>query len=1047
MDNLNLPIDTNKKKNQIEMPSIRFELRLEKPSSDKFSEFNFNKLCLKTFKTMKKLNKKNKTEQQDVCEGPKMTTINSNDLNIIDGEFQIEKKRVAELLATFRNKVILSKEMDREEGGESNELVDDEYTNESEFSVKNSKKSKKKASKGFNGLDLNKFRYADFSHLGKGYDESDSFIDNSDAKDVHIPKNLVPKRGGFYINRERLKLATIDEVKKSKKSKKEADSDQSGDDSDQESEEFSETEDSDFEDSEDESEDSEDDDEEEADDESSDDDEDEESEKTDKITKTIPEIDLASSNSESCKASLVQNIKKPKKIINDDDEHEEKKEEMIQDENNEMTKNKENKLILPVIDPMSINSKKRKNDSQTNDISLNMDKVQAKITNSTGDLEDIEANIFKKKKLEPIQDLPKPTLNTQILNEKNRLLNQSNTDNKPIKCHDDSNDYIDVEEDHMNQTNKSLLTDTSMTNNNGLNRSNLNQSLTNQNPHLLPENIPNDFKNMINKFTDMYTLKINTISEPLTLELRTILSNIYTESKRLKYQSQIFNYLAFKTGRNKDNLFRICRRILNKEISSSQPVNTLSTSISDKIITPTQISTKPHNFATPTLPSTPQTPKVEIENLTKIKQSPPVSPQFSDLGEELKTKLLNLKKEYLTYKQRQEVAKFLETPQIHNLIYAVDVFSRNSNNSRNPVRLRDFCISYLAESFELNKDVFLRKYNTICSQIRMRNLENNLKNKMNELKKEIDAEMPRNLEKYSRLLDEFNKNKFNEPNEELRKKMNPPRKKFELTEKIRELILSIIQIKMGLFRSSLTSPSPQNSVQNDASIKLNYIDNFFESELIFLWPKNWMQKNVLLNFYQIKYCQQIQQQRTSQNSQVKSTNTPVTTTPITINKQPNPVINISSKNGKSVKIEPQTSGQINQNFVQSPQIVLNRINSSSTPKSAIQNSQLSQLNQSKSNVYDTVVSQHKKKPVNTNTNVNTSLNTSHKVEDLYPSQTQKTNKSPHNLFQISSLINNATNSSDLNKLQQQLNFMLPNLVQGSNSLPNLTQAFSNSNTK
>lgn len=39
-----------------------------------------------------------------------------------------------------------------------------------------------------------------------GYDESDSFIDNTDAYDEKLPKELQPACGGFYINSGQLDL-------------------------------------------------------------------------------------------------------------------------------------------------------------------------------------------------------------------------------------------------------------------------------------------------------------------------------------------------------------------------------------------------------------------------------------------------------------------------------------------------------------------------------------------------------------------------------------------------------------------------------------------------------------------------------------------------------------------------------------------------------------------------------------------------------------------------------------------------------------------------
>lgn len=49
-----------KKKAANLMPTIRFELNLEPPTSDKCSEYNYNKLVVKTIKLVKKKSKQSK---------------------------------------------------------------------------------------------------------------------------------------------------------------------------------------------------------------------------------------------------------------------------------------------------------------------------------------------------------------------------------------------------------------------------------------------------------------------------------------------------------------------------------------------------------------------------------------------------------------------------------------------------------------------------------------------------------------------------------------------------------------------------------------------------------------------------------------------------------------------------------------------------------------------------------------------------------------------------------------------------------------------------
>ncbi|XP_050716056.1 ubinuclein-1-like isoform X2 [Eriocheir sinensis] len=52
----------------------------------------------------------------------------------------------------------------------------------------------------------------DFSTLGEGYDETDPFIDNSDAFDEVVPTHLETKHRGFYINSGELDFETVPEA-------------------------------------------------------------------------------------------------------------------------------------------------------------------------------------------------------------------------------------------------------------------------------------------------------------------------------------------------------------------------------------------------------------------------------------------------------------------------------------------------------------------------------------------------------------------------------------------------------------------------------------------------------------------------------------------------------------------------------------------------------------------------------------------------------------------------------------------------------------------
>lgn len=74
-----------------------------------------------------------------------------------------------------------------------------------------------------------KGRKDDYADIGMGYDESDSFIDNTDGYDEIIPQNVTTLHGGFYINCGALEFKTDDEASSQISSSSSSESDEEDD--------------------------------------------------------------------------------------------------------------------------------------------------------------------------------------------------------------------------------------------------------------------------------------------------------------------------------------------------------------------------------------------------------------------------------------------------------------------------------------------------------------------------------------------------------------------------------------------------------------------------------------------------------------------------------------------------------------------------------------------------------------------------------------------------------------------------------------------------
>jgi hypothetical protein len=354
----------------------------------------------------------------------------------------------------------------------------------------------------------------------------------------------------------------------------------------------------------------------------------------------------------------------------------------------------------------------------------------------------------------------------------------------------------------------------------------------------------------------------------------------------------------------------------------------------------------------------------QFQQKQQLRQSPQSMSQqipqsLNELNEELRNKLVNFEKLVANYKQKNDMSKIFENNHVNNSIYLIDGAIRNcSQNTGSNLnrsfnnKIKDFCVSYLAKMLDINLDDFSRKYEQVASEYRIRNLENNLRNKLVDLKKEVDVQMEKCKETFNKSYDNYKSELIRIQNDVDRQKVQFPKKQFEWTVKIRDLFFHSCNIKTNLLKLRVTPSSLQLTrngeltVEQKEAILNNERDEQFKKfimeNVLNIWPDSWMNLNELLIKYdnfkrnhqnthqknmQQRQQQQQQQPQPQQNqnqsktqaSQLMKNNRNNSAPPTAQNPQQNQqrngnannslassngaVISLSSKNGKQVVIQ------------------------------------------------------------------------------------------------------------------------------------------------
>lgn len=898
--------DLKKKKARVSMPTIRFEVTIEKPSADSFTELNYNKLALKTFKMLKKRNKAAlKAEKKQLKlgggggeeggGGDEITfqKLTKKDLNILESEVLIDRSRIDEIVSIYQKKLIFNKVIDaddkrlddnedEDEASNENANLDDDYDedegededededeNENERRRAASSKQKKPlSSKSIYHSDNNKYKVQDFRHLGHGYDESDSFIDNSEAQDVRVPANMAPKRGGFYINKEEIKLEKI--TKRNKKSAKSCgnlnrmDSDDMAtataatgayteDQGHRDEEESEEDEDFSLGDSEESSsgdgstdgssDDSDDDDEEDADSSSSSSNEGSvrgpkktangESHlklaATNKSNGNKVDHDLATTSGSSNNSQpSVENNKRVKRI---------RKLEDSEDEDDEMNNvnniNKENSDRLKQFNLVNSGGGGGGNNltNKTDFTSSTCEKSNSLVVNT------------KKRKKHEMSSSTKPIVdnNSQILNQKN--IKNDVTNGRDAYKFDEENSI---------------------------------EILDYQAKCQLPTNLNQDLKNKVNRLTtEIYRkAKIEHNGDCYqSKDFKTNLLNIYKDIVKLnqaEIKTIVYNYISQEVSKPKDSLLRMSRRLIIKEnekkmasvdnVSGNSQMaavksssNLHGTPTSNNSVLSQQKNTTPTNSASRTS-LTSQSPSRPQHSVATV--SP--SSSFHGLADQdLKNKATALIRNYNNLKQQMPgqiqdcLASFFQNEQYKNDVYMIQ--NRILGLKNTIPNIKEIVISHLAYEFGVNKADFIRRFEITVNLTRY---TNNLRKALKELKNEIDLIMPKNVENFNKEHAFYQQSKnTDDPNNAQKKTI--PRKRFSWNDSSRTFFKNACNNKINIIRTS----------NPNAQIDENTLKPFFQKELLPLWPDTWMQMHVLISKFNQLVLNQPQQPQPNMSQQ------------------------------------------------------------------------------------------------------------------------------------------------------------------------------------
>ena len=392
-------------------------------------------------------------------------------------------------------------------------------------------------------------------------------------------------------------------------------------------------------------------------------------------------------------------------------------------------------------------------------------------------------------------------------------------------------------------------------------------------------------------------------------------------------RNQVLGFLAIKLKLDRKELIRSYQSHMHQHLQSKQqnPAATNKANVAT-------VATSSNNAAKMNTSGLSNTSNQRSPTVTGNATGPsPIIIRMSDLSKEIRERISNMENEFAQSRLRNESSEaFLKSDQgtavLSNLESTIKM--THGNNQRMHRSVRDFVFSNVAKTLGVSKGLVINQ----LTQIRNANTNAQINQKIAEFKDLIDKEMPKNLEKYRVLLEEFKKSKSGEVNapgadllnDNNSKKKTAPRKRFEWTLQLKDLFHHIVALKFQLYKPAVHPSAPNFNAELDTNSRHEFIKTFLTNSILRLWPDGWMQMHTLFNLSQNKQ-QQIQIQNNVKNntSPSPSFNSPMlnssaslsqlaaannaaksnSSTPVSSNQGQSRVINVASKSGKQIKMD------------------------------------------------------------------------------------------------------------------------------------------------